>query len=190
MEQQPPVTSEPSGAPVSAPSGPPMAPPAPPPSAWVTAPVQQSRGGVTGLAKLGALVLVLFGLFWSLIGAALLVAGGLATSILEQMDLEGMDQGQLGDILGGAIAGFGIVILLIAIVEVLVGIFAWRGSGFARMLGILYGLGFGGITLLAALGSSQSAEVSAAGGGVATLAIAIAYLYVALVFIVRYRARA
>ena len=34
----------------------------------------------------------------------------------------------------------GVVILVIGIVEVLAGIFSWRGSGWARVVGIIYGL--------------------------------------------------
>ena len=167
---------------------PPM-PPAPPaaPVGWAAAPMPSSRGGITGLAKLGALVLVLGGLFWTLIGALLLLAGGLARTILEGVDVEGLGDVRFADIAGGLIFAFGIVILVVAILELLTGIFAWRGSGVARILGILYGLGFGSITLMTALSPSARDAVSGSGATIVPLAIGVAYLYTALVFIARWR---
>lgn len=57
----------------------------------------------------------------------------------------------------------------------------------ARILGILYGLGFGGLTLLTALSPSAQGTVTGSGAMLVPLAIGLAYLYTALVFIVRWR---
>ena len=97
---------------------------------------------------------------------------------------------RVADIAGGVIAGIGVVVLVIAVVEVLTGFLAWRGSGFARVLGILYGLVFGGLTLLAAAGSSGRAEVAGSGAGMVSLVVGLAYLYTAVIFIIRWRSPA
>jgi len=176
---------------------PPILPPAQP-SAWVTpaaptgwvAPVPAaSQGGVSGLAKLGALFLFLIGLFWGLIGLLALVAGELFRQLFENARMEGLEEGQLANFVGGAIIAIGVVILVVAVLEVLVGLFAWRGSGFARLLGVLYGLFFGVLSLLMATGASRS-DSDAAGGGVVLLAFGLAYLYTAVVFIFRWRSPA
>lgn len=79
MDQQPPTAPGASDAPATSLPVPPSASAAPPtaaPSAWVVAQAPTGRGSVTGLAKLGAFVLVLGGLFWTAIGALLLLAAG------------------------------------------------------------------------------------------------------------------
>ena len=178
-----------------APAGPPASPqgwappPAPAPQGWAP-PATGARGGVTGLAKLGALVLFLFGLLFTLIGVLLLVAGAFITTLVADADIEGLSQGQLGDLLGAGIAIAAVIILVIAILEMLVGVFAWRGSGFARVMGILYGLFFGGFTLLGSVGGTRSADVATANGQILTIVIGALYLFIAIVFIVRYRSRA
>src|SRR5688572_6983820 len=91
--------------------------------------------GVSGLAKAGALILILFGVFWVLVGGAILLVG----NALEDFDIPELQQTVVvngetvtyAELAVGVFAGVGIVILVLAIIEVLVGIFAWRGSGFA-----------------------------------------------------------
>jgi hypothetical protein len=145
-----------------------------------------ARGGVSGLAKLGALFLFLLGLFWTIIGLLAMVAGQVFRSLFEGVTAEGFRQGQLADIAGGMIVAVGLVIVVVALLEMAIGVFAWRGSGFARLLGTLYGLFFGVITLLMATGASRS-QTDAADGGVVLLAFGLAYLYTAVVFIFRWR---
>jgi len=169
----------------------PAAPPAAPPSAWIqpTPAVVRAQGGVTGLSKVGALFLFLVGLVWTLVGIVGVVAAGVFRSLVENMNLEGLEgvsQGQVADIFAGAVIGIALVILVIAIVEMLVGIMAWRGSGFARMLGVLYGLFFGLTGILAAQGATQS-DQDTARGGLILLVLAAGYLYTAAVFAVRWR---
>jgi hypothetical protein len=193
---QPTPSAAPPQAPPPPPAGwtaPPSAPPPsapPPPAVWAAAaPPPVRSGGVTGLAKLGALILFLMGILWSLIGLAFVVGGGFLTQILEGVEVEGLGEGVFGNILAGLAVGVGLVILVIAIMEAIVGILSWRGSGFARVMGILYGLLFGLGTLSSVMSASQVPEASAdgAGGGIVAIVIAIAYLYVAIVFIFRYR---
>jgi hypothetical protein len=140
-------------------------------------------GPVTGLSKLGAVVLLLFGLLWTAIGVVFIAIGGVARSAFDDAGLR-----SLGDVAGGVVIGVGIVILVIAVVEVLTGIFAWRGSGVARVLGVLYGLFFGvGSLLIAISGERSDAAANAAGAVVVLLVFAIAYLYTVAVFIFRWR---
>jgi hypothetical protein len=140
---------------------------------------------VSGLAKLGALFLSLMGLLWTAIGLLGLVGGSLFTSLFNGTTVEGLDERQFGNIVGGVIIAVALVILVSAIVEIVVGIAAWRGSGFGRMLGVLYGLFFGITCLMASTGASSNAD--AARGSIFFIVLAFGYLYTAAVFIVRYR---
>jgi hypothetical protein len=85
-----------------------------------------------------------------------------------------------------------IVILVLAVLEVLVGIFAWRGSGFARFAGTLYALIFGIPLLLIALAGPSSRSVdgvttNTTAGFAFVLVFAIGYLFTAFAFIFRWR---
>ena len=152
---------------------------------WV-APAESATGHVTGLAKLGALVLLLMGLLWTLAGIGLIAAGGAIRDSIATSEFS-----NLADFASNALIAVGGGIAVFAVVEFLVGIFAWRGHGFARILGILYGLVFGIGALAIALGArsdSTSGSTSASTGGIGVLvAIAVLYLYVAVIFMVRYR---
>jgi len=184
------------------PTGPMSAAPPPPPSptpGWVgpasAQPVwsQPAVGysytpkvGVTRLAKLGALVLILFGLLWAVIGGALLAVGGALTSANEPTGFFPVG------FLAGLAAGIGIAILVVAIIEVVIGVFAWRGSGFSRFIGTIYALVFGIGSLLIALGGGQNSTDSTANttsGVVILLVFAIGYLFTALAFIFRWKPR-
>ena len=173
-------------APPPAPSGwvqPAAPPPMPPASEWVMPAAARQGGAVSGLSKIGALVLVLFGLFWTVIGALFVVSGNL---IKDTINLS-QDFGDLGNAVAGILFVFGIAILVIAIVEVLVGIFAWRGSGLARVLGILYGLLFGLGSLFVMSGARQ-AEAGASGSpAIVLIVFGVGYLYVLVAFLFRWR---
>lgn len=200
MDQQVPSQPPSPGAPAQPPGGgwgqPPSQPPAQPPAWGQPAPPEarpagwvmpaERLGPVTGLSKLGALVLFLFGLLWTAIGVVFIAIGGVAKNAFDNAGLHG-----LGDVAGGVVIGFGVVILVFAVVEVLTGIFAWRGSGVARVLGVLYGLFFGVGSLLVAVSGERSDVTTNAAGAVAVLLVfAICYLYTVAVFIFRWRAPA
>jgi hypothetical protein len=187
MTDQQPPNAPPPEAPVAppAPAAPPPPsgwgqPPAPPASAWVAPVAARQQGPVTGLAKLGALVLVVFGLLWALIGVLFVVA------VSAIRDLADLGPG-FRDLAAGLFVGIGIVILFIALVEILAGIFAWRGSGLGRFIGIVYGLVFGGGTLLPVLQGSQTDVAGAQGGALFLLVFAVGYLYTLVVFLFRWR---
>lgn len=183
MEQQTP----PAGQPASAPSGwgP---PPGQAPVGWVQPPSPAGTGGTTALAKLGALILFLWGLLFTLLGLVAIAGGALFRDAIRSLSPD-LDVGQFGDVAGGFIVIVGVVILVIAIVEMLVGVFSFRGSGFARVLGILYGLFFGLFMLAGSLGSRDLGD-GTAGGGTFGLVLAASYLYTAIVFVVAYRSKA
>ncbi|MGH2406863.1 MAG: hypothetical protein ACRDF7_02130 [Candidatus Limnocylindrales bacterium] len=175
-----------------------MAPAAPPPTGWVqpdaaatpapggawVMPQVAKQGGVTGPSKLGALVLIVFGVLWALIGVVIIFGGSVVNS------LPGFES-QLGTLTAGSLAGIivgvGIVVLFIAIVEVLAGVFAWRGSGVARFIGMVYGLVFGLGTLASLAQAGNTSVGDAASGSAFILVFAIGYLYVLAVFIFRWR---
>jgi hypothetical protein len=185
MEQQPPSQPPQPSAPPAQPAwGQPAAAPG---SQWVQPATAVTRGPVTGLAKLGALVLILMGALWAFLGAVVVLGGAALKSIGDQAGGT-----VVGDAFGGAVAGLGIVVLAIALVEVIVGIAAWMGKEWARIIGIIYALIFGGGCLvigLSALGTGNS-EVNEAGSALIILAFAAAYIYTLIVFAARWRGRA
>ena len=89
------AAAPPDAAPPSAWAPPPVAAPAPEPTAapawiapasaagWVAPSAEPPRGHVTGLAKLGALILLLFGTLWTLAGVGLIAAGGAIKTSIE-----------------------------------------------------------------------------------------------------------
>ena len=154
--------------------------------------VAQQLGMLASLPSVAVTSLIAFNVIHATLGlalglaAVLLVLDGLGWRIVSAM----FDRERLGDLAGGVLAIFGIVILAVALVEIATGLFAWRGTGFARVVGILYGLVFGLGALLPVIGSSPTTANTDTGGGVAVLLVfAVGYLYTALVFIVRYRSR-
>jgi hypothetical protein len=166
----------------------PASQPAPESSSWVQPDVAR-QGGTTLLAKLGGLILFVWGLLFTLLGGAAIAGGALFKDTLRNLAGQDLDAGQVGDVVGGAIVVVGVVVVVIAIVEMLVGIFSFRGGGFARVLGILYGLFFGLILLAASVGPRDLGTGSAS-GGVLGLVLAASYLYTAIVFVVAYRSKA
>jgi hypothetical protein len=185
MEQQPQQPPPPAAPPAQPAWG---QPPAGPVSGWVQPTAAAARGPVTGLAKLGALVLILFGLLWTALGALVVLGGAILKGVGDQAGGT-----VVGDAFGGVLAGLGIVVLAIAIVEIIVGIAAWMGKEWARIVGIIYALIFGGgclLSLLTAAGSSRSTGTDATGGVLILLVFAVAYIYTLVVFALRWRGRA
>jgi hypothetical protein len=172
MTQPPP--SPPQGTPPTAPpSGwnPQPAPAGPAGTGWVQ-PAAAARGPVTALAKIAGIVILLFGLFWTAIGALILLAGGLTKAGSGQAGFA-----QFGDAVGNFIAGFGIVIVVLAIIELISGIGILMSKDWARIAGVVYSLLFGvGSILIVAGGASASNVDSGTGGGAATLIFGLVFL--------------
>jgi hypothetical protein len=186
MDQQPPQD-----APV--PAAPPATgwnqPPAAPASGWVQPTAAAALGPVTGLAKIGAVVLIVNGILWTLFWGAIVLLGAAAKGSLDSLG----GGTALGDSIGGAIAAVGIFFVVIAVLELIVGVASWMGKGWARIGGIVYAILFGGVLLLSglsALSAGNSTGTNTAGSALVILAFAIAYIYTLVVFAVRWRGRA
>ena len=186
MDQQPPQQTP-------APAAPPATgwnqPPAAPATGWVQPTAAAAQGPVTGLAKIGAVVLIVNGILWTLFWGAIVLLGAAAKGSLDSLG----GGTALGDSIGGAIAAVGIFFLVIAVLELIVGIASWMGKECARIGGIVYALLFGGVLLLSglsALSAGNSTGTNTAGSALVILAFAIAYVYTLVVFAVRWRGRA
>jgi hypothetical protein len=142
---------------------------APPGMMWVPA-----KQPVTPLAKIGAVFMVIIGVLLSIVGA-IVVIGGAAFS--GNSEIPGF-----GRALAGAVAVFGVIILIIGVLHALAGIGSWRGAGVARVLAIILGILFGLIALAGAAGGTNSDGVSTSGGPISWL-VAIGYIYTAIVLI-------
>lgn len=175
--------------PQPAPGG--WAQPAPGATGWVV-PVAAARGPVTGLAKISGLILLLFGLLWTGIGA-LFVLGGAAAKVGSGGSGVPAIAG-LGNAVGDFIAGFGIVILVIAIIEILAGIGVLLSREWGRIIGICYALifGFGSIFIVAGGANANNVSTDTTGGGVALiigLVFLLGYAYTLVVLMARWRSR-
>jgi hypothetical protein len=183
MEQQPPPP------PPSAPPAQPAwgQPPAGPVSQWVQPSAAAARGPVTGLARIAAVILIANGVLWTLFWGAIVVLGAAAKG-----SLDSFGGTSFGDTVGGAIAAVGIFFLVIAILELLVGVGSWMGKEWGRIGGIVYSLLFGGVLLLSGLSAlgAGSNGTNTAGGALIILALAAAYIYTLIVLAVRWRGRA
>jgi hypothetical protein len=186
MDQQAPPPQAPP--PTAPPSGwNPQPQPGPTGTGWVQpAAMAAARGPVTGLAKLGALVLLINGVLWTLFWGAVTVLGAAAKGSLDQFGGTAF-----GDAIGGAIVGVAIFFLVIAILELLVGIGSWMGKEWGRIGGIIYSLLFGVILLLGGLSAlgARDTGTNTAGGALVILVFAIAYIYTLVVFAIRWRSR-
>jgi hypothetical protein len=172
----------------SPPPGPPPIPsaalppgsPGRPGAASISPSATVAQGPITGLARLAAVILLLFGVWFAILGAL---------TILAALDPSGFMGRQIGDAFGavarGTVVFVGIGVLLVAIVEIAAAIGIWRGAGWGRVLGsvyaIVFALGSAGVLVLTH-GPSTGSMALAVG-------ILIAYIFVALVLAVRWRNR-
>lgn len=172
-----------------APAG--WAQPAPAQTGWVVQAAAQ-RGPVTGLAKIAGLIILLFGLAWTALGVILTLAGGAAKVGSSSTALPEFVNG-IGDI----VAGLGIVILVVAVIELLGGIGILLSKEWGRIIGMIYSLIFGAGSVFIVLGGSRASSVSdsaSSNGGFGALIFGlvflIGYLYSLVVLGVRWRGRA
>jgi hypothetical protein len=145
----------------------PSAPPAP----------TTDRGRVTGPARLAAVILLLFGIWFAILGALTIEAA---------LDPSAFMGRQIGDALGagtrGTVAFTGIAVLLVAILEVAGAIGAWRGRTWGRILGLVYAIVFAlgsAVVLIVTHGPSPTSVALVVG-------VLIAYSFVGLVLAVRW----
>lgn len=211
MDQPPQDPSQPAqpAQPAPPPPGPawgqPSAPPAqqyappPAPSGWAQpAPASQwvqpsaVQGSVTGLAKLGGLIIALIAALWIFFGVLIVIGGAVTKGLFDSVG----SGTQLSDAVGGAIAVVGVIILVIAIIEFIGGLGALFGKDWGRVISVIFGLLFGVVSLLIGVsalagGRSASSDVatSAVGGALFFLAHAVLYLFATIVLMARWRRR-
>jgi hypothetical protein len=139
----------------------------------------------------------LLGLFWGLAGVVLIIGGSAFRSFFDQLggplstDSNSVDAA--GNLVGGIFVGVGIVILVLAIVEVLGGLGTMLGKTWGRIIGILYSLVFGSFLLLGVSGATRAASDTGTdtGAGVIFLLVMFAlYLYSFVVLLLRWRGSA
>jgi hypothetical protein len=199
-----PAWGQPPAAPSPAVAPPAAVPPAAAPAGWVQPQAggwvqpTEARGSVTILARVAGVILVIMGVFWAAVGAILIVGGNAFKSITDQFgalstaDANTVDQA--GNIVGGVLVGFGVVILIVAIVEIFGGIGTLFGRTFGRAIGIFYSLIFGAFLLVGLTGATRASDVtndSSAGGGVIiVLVMFLLYLYTLIVLLLRWRGKA
>jgi hypothetical protein len=150
-----------------------------------------TKGAVTGLGRIAGLVISLIACIWIFFGAIIIVGGAVTKGLFDNIG-SGTD---VSNAVGGAIAVFGIIILVLALIELAGGLGTLFGKDWGRVISIIYALLFGIATLLiglSAFASSRNDAISsgATTGGLFFIAHAIAYIFVAIVLIVRWRGRA
>ena len=151
-----------------------------------------TKGPVTGLARIAGLIVALVACVWIFFGAIIIVGGALTKGLFDNLG-SGTD---VSNAVGGAVAVFGIIILVLALIELAGGLGALFGKDWGRVISIIYALLFGIATLLIGLSALASGRGDstisngAMGGAVFFLAHAIAYLFAAIVLVVRWRGRA
>lgn len=180
---QPPVPPTSPGWAAPTPPPPPTAPgwaaPTPPaaPVGWAPPPVEPvGRRSTTGFAKAAGILLMVFGTLLGLFGLVFIAASTASRDLSEQF-FGTVDARSIGDF----VAGVGIVILVFAVIQIMGGIGSWRGSGWGRVIGLVYGvigtlLGIGTLA-----GSGSSVRQGSVGSGLFILAV-YGFITLALAF--------
>jgi hypothetical protein len=185
MDQQPPPQPPQPSAPPAQPAW--GQPPAAPVTQWVQPTAVATRGPVTGLSKVGAVILIANGILWTLLWGAFVVLGA---AVMGSLDTIGGSA--FKDTAGGAMAAVGIFFLVIAVLELIVGVGSWMGKEWGRIGGIVYSLVFGGVLLLfglLALATPTTDGANATVGALIFLLFAAGYIYTLIVFAARWRGR-
>jgi hypothetical protein len=127
---------------------------------------------------------MVFGIFATLGGVLLLLGGAVVKNLGDQTGVAAF-----GDLVGGVVAVFGIVVLVIGIVQIFGGIGSWRGREWGRVIGLIYGvLGF--LFGLAAAAGGRSVETGSGNGVVVGLVILLIYGFVTFALGFRWKGRA
>ena len=159
-----------------------------PAQGWVV-PTAAPAGPVTGLAKLAGVVLLVFGLIWTGLGGLITFVGGAAKVGSSSTALP-----EFVNSVGDVVAGFGIVILVIAIIEIIGAVGVLLSKGWGRVIGIIYSLIFGLGSVFIVLGGMRANDVTdTSSGGTVTLVIGlvflIGYVYALFTLGLRWRGR-
>jgi hypothetical protein len=158
---------------------------APPPVAWAPAPSPATTvesGQVTGLARVAGIILIVLGALTTLGGVILLASGAFLGAASSQTDVP-----FFAGAVGGLVFFFGVIVAGLGVIQILAGIGARRGSGAARITGIVVGVLFAyfGLVGLVGAGDGNSGDSSP----LVALAILLLYGFVALVLAFRWKSR-
>jgi hypothetical protein len=126
------------------------------------------------LVRVAGVVLAVCGGLATLFGLIFVVGGG-AVGV---MGTAAGDTTGLAGLAGGAIAIFGVVIVIIGVLQLAGGVGIWRGRNWGRVTGIVFGV----LGVLAGLGT-----MSGQGGAASGIPILAAYGYVLAVLLVYWR---
>jgi hypothetical protein len=167
-----------------------QAPPAqPPPSmqpaaTWAAPPPVVARPGRSGMAAGASAILIVLGA----LGLALGVLAFAGTAFLSQLtgdlgDIPGLPPGtDAGDIVAGAFAFVGVIVIAYSLAYIIGGIGVWRGTGWGRGIGLTVAI-LSGLFWLAGLSGGSDR------GGLVFVALMLAlHAYVFFVLAFRYRA--
>ena len=124
---------------------------------------------------LGSIYLLVIGVLIALVGGCTIIGGSAISS------LGGSDTTGTAGAIAGFVAGFGIFILILGILQIVAGAGALGGRGWARWLGIVLSIIFAIILLLGALGTMASNNGITS--GLVTLIIGVLYALTAYAFI-------
>jgi hypothetical protein len=172
---------------------PPIAPPAAQPTvAWAPPPTTAAAVGQrTTLSLAAGILLVLLGVFGTLISLLILTIGREFARSFDFSTLPGFDTGNSdpGAIVGSVITFFGIVLLVCAVFYIVGGVGVLRTKSWGRVIGIIIGI-LAGLFWLASLASSGQVNSEAARSSplFALILLAVhAYVAIALLFFWRNR---
>ena len=153
---------------------------------WTPPPQQQPNWGAPGYGgppvrpmgvTLGSIFLIVMGVLESLVGGCTVV-GGSAVSQLGN----GTDSSGAFGAFGGVLAGVGIFILVLGILQIVAGAGALGGRGWARWLGIVVAVIFAILLVLG--GVTSAAATNGMTSGLGGIVIGVLYGLTAYAFIV------
>lgn len=165
---------------------PPAAPQPPQQPQWTPPPQQPMGWGAPGYGgppvrpmgvTLGSIYLLVLGVLESLVGGCTIVGGSAISS------LGGTDTTGTAGAIAGFVAGIGIFVLVLGILQIVAGAGALGGRGWARWLGIVLSVIFAVLTLLGALGTMIGGN-NGITSGLVSLIIGVLYALTAYAFIV------
>jgi hypothetical protein len=153
---------------------------------------------VTILARIAGLFILVIGLVWGAIGGLAIAGGVFIQNLIDRYSPTSTTPDQVttaGNVVGGAVAALGIVIVIFAVIEILGGLGALLGKTFGRIIGILYSLVFGLFLLLiisAGVRDANTTDTTADVGAFFLIFVAmfVMYLYSFVVLIARWRRQA
>lgn len=122
---------------------------------------------------LGAIFLIVMGVLFALGGAACGILGGAASQI--------PNSGGLGGLIGGSLLVFGLIALVLGILQIAAGAGALSGKGWARWTGIIISIILAILLILS--GVTSFTATNGATSGITSLVVGVLYAATAWVFI-------